>query len=138
MKYVERAFAKMKERNWDCIYFAIDVHGTFIKSTYKKDTHFEFYPGAEEVLKYMSTRPDIKMIMYTSSHASYTDCLFEELISKHIYFDYINENPEVETNKISDFSIKFHFDVILDDKAGFEAETDWKLLKETLEKYPSD
>lgn len=132
MEHVKRAFDKMKERKWDCIYFAIDIHGTVIKSTYNKDTHFEYYPNAEKVLKYLSTREDIKLIIYTSSHEGYINDLLNNFVEKHIYFDYVNENPEVDTNKLSDFSKKFHFDVLLDDKAGFEPDRDWPLLYQAL------
>jgi hypothetical protein len=137
MHHVDRAFEKMKERNWDCIYFAIDVHGTILKSTYKKDLKFEFYDGAEEVLRYMSTRDDIKMIVYSSSHKAYLESLIEFLLEKHIYFDYVNENPEVETNELSDFDSKLYFDVLLDDKAGFDPTTDWKRLLDSLSKHPN-
>lgn len=138
MNYVTKAFDKMRERKWDCIYFAIDLHGTVLKPTHKKDTHFEFYPGAEEVLRYLSTRNDIKLIIYTSSHNAYIESLMGTLLEKHIYFDYINENPEVETNELSDFNVKFHFDVLLDDKAGFDPDTDWKDLLNTISAESND
>lgn len=139
MNHIERAFDKMKERKWDCIYFAIDAHGTIFKSTYKKDNVFEYYPGAKEVLKYLSTRDDIKLILWTCSHPSYIDSLFKNCVFNHIYFDYVNENPEVETNELSNFSQKFYFDVVLDDKAGFNPETDWwKLFDLIVQKYPAE
>ena len=43
----------------------------------------------------------------------------------NINFDYINENPEINSNKLSDFSKKFYFNIGLDDKCGFDAEQDW-------------
>lgn len=138
MFHVDNAFKKMKERNWDCIYLAIDVHGTILKPTHKKDVHFEFYTGAEDALKYLSTRDDLKLIIYTSSHKAYIESLIEFFLEHHIYFDFVNENPEVESNVISDFDDKFHFDILLDDKAGFNGDTDWKPLIEAIEKYPTE
>ncbi len=138
MHHVDRAFEKMKERKWDCIYFAIDIHGVILKSNYKKGHYFEYYSGAEEVLRYLSTRDDIKLIMFSSSHKAYTEGLIGDMLEKHIYFDYVNENPEVETNELSDFETKFYFDVLLDDKAGFDPSTDWKRLLDTLAKHPNE
>lgn len=135
MQHVINAFSKMKERNWDCIYMAIDAHGTFLKPTYKKDSVFKFYDGSENVLKYLSTRKDIKLILFTSSHTEYISNLLNELVSRGIYFDYVNENPEIESDKISCFETKFYFDVLLDDKAGFNPETDWSRLLDTVEQY---
>lgn len=128
----------MKEKKWDCIYFAVDAHGTFIKSTYKQDKEFAYYPGAEETLKLISQRDDIKLILWTCSHPAYIESLFEDCVGRHIYFDYINENPEVETNELSNFEQKFYFDVVLDDKGGFDPETDWlKLYKLLTETFPA-
>ena len=56
-------------------------------------------------------------------------------LTRHkIFFRYVNENPEIESNKVSNFSQKFHCNVILDDKAGFEGDKDWIIVKEELEK----
>ena len=40
--------------------------------------------------------------------------------------DLINNNPEFKKTDICDFTEKFYFDILLDDKAGFEGEKDWK------------
>jgi len=126
----------MKEKKWDCIYLALDAHGTIIKPTHKKDVLFEYYPKAEEVLKYLSTREDIKIILYTSSHVAYIDSLVGDFLSRHIYIDYVNENPEVESNELSDFTDKFYFDIMLDDKGGFNPDTDWDKLNDAIKQYP--
>lgn len=43
-----------------------------------------------------------------------------------INFDYINENPEVNSTEYADFDTKLYFNVGLDDKFGFDVEEDWK------------
>jgi hypothetical protein len=47
---------------------------------------------------------------------------------------YFNENTAVENTATGNFSSKFYFSVLLDDKAGFNPETDWVLVKEQVEK----
>jgi hypothetical protein len=42
-----------------------------------------------------------------------------------INIDYINSNPDVVNTEYGDFSRKPYFNIIIDDKAGFEPETDW-------------
>ena len=34
------------------------------------------------------------------------------------------ENPEIESNRYANFTKKFYYDILLDDKAGFEP-NDW-------------
>lgn len=43
--------------------------------------------------------------------------------------DYINSNPEVTDKHYADYSLKFYINLILDDKAGFLPEEDWRALK---------
>ena len=53
-----------------------------------------------------------------------------------IHFDYVNENPEIHAlssdPKSSDFSDKFYFNVGIDDKFGFDPESDWVDLYDFL------
>ena len=45
-----------------------------------------------------------------------------------IKFDYINENPLEVNSELSDFSKKFYFNILLDDKAGFYPKEDWQIV----------
>ena len=52
-----------------------------------------------------------------------------------IKFDYLNENPECLTESHQgDYSKKFYFNLLLDDRAGFDYTTDWNILVETIER----
>ena len=44
----------------------------------------------------------------------------------------VNINEETENNDLSLFDEKTYFNVGIDDKFGFEAETDWKTIYEYL------
>jgi hypothetical protein len=128
----------IKQRNWDCIYVAVDVHGTILKPNYSSDEiPTEFYKNAIQTLSLMTRIKQIKLIMYTSSTPE--DCVKYDLLFQlhNIKFDFINENPDIISSGYGDFSKKPYFNVLLDDKAGFKANTkgfknDWWLLKDFL------
>jgi len=118
----------MHERNWDTIYVAVDWHDTMMKATYSNDDYgkYELYDWAEDVLKWMSDHKNIKLILFTSSHDEQVADFIQNMATRYgIMFDYHNGNPEVQNTETGDFSKKFYFNVLLDDKAGFEPEEDW-------------
>ena len=49
----------------------------------------------------------------------------------YMVFDYFNENPEVKNTATGDFSMKIYFNVMIDDKAGFE-KSDWENVVESV------
>ena len=124
-KIFDTAFRNMSERGWDRLYIMIDIHGTIFYPSYEKEEQYRWYPWAKEALQKLSERPDLKLILWSSSYIS--DITKYEVYMKlnNINFDYINENPEINSNKLSDFSKKFYFNIGLDDKCGFDAEQDW-------------
>lgn len=124
----DRAIQRMKKQNWDKIYILIDVHDTIIKGTYSKDETYTFYPYSIECLKLMSPIKEISMILWTSS---YEDKIKEylQLFRKHeINFDMTNRNHEVDNEELTCFDSKTYFNVGIDDKFGFNANTDWESL----------
>jgi len=130
----------MNGREWDTIYVAVDWHDTMMPSTYSNDKYgkYKLYPQAEEVLKWMSDNGNIRLILYTSSHGDQKADFIHNM--HHLYgidFEYHNGNPEVENSKFGCFDEKFYFNVLLDDKAGFDPETDWMDLKNNINKAQS-
>ena len=51
--------------------------------------------------------------------------LFKEL---NIEFDFINKNPEPNNTSYGYYEDKPYFNVLFEDKAGFDPETDWELV----------
>jgi hypothetical protein len=47
---IKRAFAKGRQRNWDKIYVAVDIHDTIVHGGYSKNIDKNFYPKAKEVV----------------------------------------------------------------------------------------
>jgi hypothetical protein len=125
-----RALQVKKKRGWDKIYFAIDLHDTITWSSYTKDEapKKEFFPFAIDALQALSKRRDVVLILYTSSYSEYLKDYLDTFIQNSIYFKYHNENPECPSTDIGDFSKKFYFNVLLDDKAGFDPVIDWKRI----------
>jgi len=129
IKAINKAFDIKEQRGWDRLYFAVDLHGTVFHSTHSNDgITVDFYPLAKEVLQMLAKRNDIILIMYTCSKPSDIekyDVLFRE---NNIIFDYFNRNPEVETKdgNYGHFDSKFYFNVLLEDKAGFDPMSDWE------------
>lgn len=133
---IERAFRKKIQggwHKWPFMYWAIDLHDVIIPGTYTKNNDGrEFYPNAKEVLKWLSDREDMKIILYTSSHDESAKEILEWMKGFGIEFDYFNENPECPNNMLCNFNKKFYFDMMLEDKAGFEGMEDWLTIKQTL------
>lgn len=134
---IQNSFKKVLERNWNKLYIAIDLHETVLKPTYDRNNiSTEFYPNAEETLRNLSKLEGIVLIMFTSSSKGDIEKYLSFFEEKRIKFDYVNENPEIPSTDYSDFSSKFYFNILLDDKAGFNGETDWlPFNNEFLVKY---
>jgi hypothetical protein len=132
---IKRAFEKARSRDWTKLYVIVDVHDTIVSANYSKENlPTNFYPHAKEVLQYLSTRSDIVLILWTSSHEKSLAEYQEFFFGHNIYFLYTNENPEVVTdpNGYCNYDKKMHFDIMIEDKAGFVPETDWQLAHETF------
>ena len=136
IKAFDSAFKRAQAKHWDYIYVLIDVHGTIFTPSYLNEEKYEFYPYAKEALQLLSKDPNIKLILWTSSTNQAALDYGVEFNRNKIYFDYLNCNPEVERQPTDpetlDLSSKYYFNIGIDDKFGFEPETDWKTIYEYL------
>ena len=112
------------ERGWNTLYWAIDLHDTVITGKYNKFNHGStLLPGAKKVLDYLYNHESHRTILWTSSHK---EAAIEACRTFDIKFHYFNENPECQNTELCDFGSKMYFNVLLDDKAGFDAlNGDW-------------
>jgi hypothetical protein len=128
LKAIHNALVIKEKRGWDRLYFAVDLHGTVLVPNYSLgDIPKEFYPMAKEVLQKLSSRNDIVLIIYTCSFPNEIEEYLNYFKSHGINFDYVNSNPEVKTKEggVGYFKDKFYFNVLLEDKAGFDPLTEW-------------
>lgn len=132
---IKKTFEMKAIKGWPEVYFCIDLHGTIIPSGKNSDDKtdvLEFYPYAKEVLQWLSRRKDIMMILWTSTPVHRLAHVWHWLGNNRIHFDFLNSNTHAKSTPRSDFDRKFYFSVLLDDRAGFEPETDWLAIKNEL------
>ena len=130
---IERAFRWKKERDWDTLYWMIDVHNTILEGKYTNDQDLTPSDDAIEVLKWITDREDQKIIIWTSSYAEHFERLKKHYFDNFgIVLDFHNSNPECGNIGYADFTNKPYFNILLDDKACFEPDSDWKLIKDEL------
>jgi hypothetical protein len=133
---VEICLRHAREKNWDKVYWAIDIHGTILKPNYKRnDISTEFYPFAIETLQLISKRTDIALILYTCSYPHEIEQYLALFADHSIQFDYVNQNPEIANGGYGYYQDKFYFNVLMDDKAGFDGEHDWKEVLMVIQKF---
>ena len=127
-KSFDGAFKRMKDRNWEKIYVLVDIHDTVFEACYHEKEEHKWYPFAKEALDIMSHAQQISLILWTSTYENIINDYVEYFKTNGIRFDYINRNTETENTSLSCFDEKTYFNVGIDDKFGFEAETDWEII----------
>jgi hypothetical protein len=135
-------FEYKEKRGWDKTYWFFDIHGTILKPNYQYGKiPKDFYPHAKEAMQLISKLDDVCMVLYTCSHPHEIEQYLEFFKENDINFHYVNENPEVATdlNGYGCYDKKPYINVLFEDKAGFNPETEWLEVLELLkEKYGSD
>lgn len=132
--HIEKVFTVDKlKRGWSTIYWLVDVHGVIIPSSWHKANDFRFINDwCPLVLRWISDQPDQRLILWTSSFPAEGATIIEWLQKHGIHVDHYNHNPEEKNTDFADFSRKPYFNILIDDKAGFEPETDWGVIRKTL------
>ena len=132
---IENCLRHAKEKGWAKTYWAFDIHGTIVKPNFRRDEiSREFYPGAVEVLQKLNSHKEIVKILYTCSYPVEITQYIEYFAQHGIHFDYVNQNPEISDGGYGYYQNKFYFNVLMDDKAGFDGETDWLQINKIIDK----
>jgi len=130
LKWIEKMFIHAEKKQWYETYWLFDVHGVISKPDYRKDVkEINYYPYAKETLQFITKhRPDIIMIMFTSSYPEEIKIYMDIFKKDDIHFKYVNENPEISDSKGSFgyYYQKPYYNVLLDDKSGFDPYEDWE------------
>ena len=134
LTWIEKMFNHAEERKWYETYWFIDLHGVISKPDYRKTVkEIEYYEYVKETLQYITkNRPDIIMILFTSSYPDELRIYMKQFENDNIFFKYVNENPEITDLKgnFGCYDKKPYYNVLIDDKCGFEPLTDWQPLYE--------
>lgn len=104
----------------------MDIHQTVLYPDYDNKQELKFYPYAKEVLQYLSNREDISMGVFTCSYPQEIQKYMKFFEENGIVFEHVNKNTEVDNTAYGYYEDKPYFNVLFEDKAGFDAENDWE------------
>ena len=136
VRQFRKAFQRKKERGWKHIYVFVDIHDTIFPSDYGEGKSFKYHVNAHKVLQMLSNRRDVVLGIYTASHPEAIAGYLDKFQEDKILFQLINENPLEKNTKYACFDKKPYFNVLIDDKAGFDASGDWYPILKYLEENP--
>lgn len=126
---INNCLRNARTKGWEKTYWAFDVHGTILKPTFQKGVpSSEYYPFAKEALQLVTLRKDITTILFTCSHPHEIVTYIDFFRQDGIVFDYVNENPETLSGAYGNYSQKFYFNILFEDKAGFDPFTEWEMV----------
>jgi hypothetical protein len=138
LRWIKTMFKYSEQRQWYETYWFFDFHGVISKPDYrKKEKEVIYYPYAKETLQYITAnRPDIVMILFTSSYPEEIKVYVDKMKQDNIIFKYINENPEISDAKgcFGCYDKKPYYNVLFDDKCSFSPEKDWKSIYKYFKK----
>lgn len=133
MNHIVKAFKDKKQKGWKKLYMLVDLHGVIISGEYNRlNVGAKIFNGAIEVLSNWTKREDICLILWSPIYEDSLADIIPRLKEVGIQFDYVNKNPENKSGELCDFSEKFYFDIVFDDKAGFYGFSDWYKVKSAL------
>ncbi len=84
------------------------------------------------MLQRLSKRKDVTLILYTCSHPHEIVEYLKFFEDNEIHFKYVNENLDCPNTAFGCFDKKFYYNIMLEDKAGFDASEDWDEIDEAL------
>ena len=128
---IERAYKTLDERNWDKIFVGLDLHGTVMDSNYK-DANGSLLKVALEPLQKISNLPEVSIILFSCCYEKDYETYLKLFHDNGINVDYFNENPAVENTRAGCFDKKFYYSILLDDKAGFNPDKDWNVVRKSF------
>lgn len=132
-KAITNCLQQASIKGWAKTYWAFDIHGTMLYPTFQSGVlSTRFYPYVQEVMRLLGKRSDIVLILYTCSYPHEIVEYLKYFESHGIHFHYVNENPDVCAGAYGHYDRKFYFNVLFEDKAGFDPLTDWKLVYDLL------
>jgi len=126
---IRKTFEISFKKEWYNTYWVFDIHGTILKPTYNLNfNNEEFYPYAKSALQLISNRSDIIMILWTCSYPNEIEKYVKFFKELNINFNHINENPGISSNmgNFGYYERKFYFNVLFEEKSGFDPEIEWK------------
>lgn len=116
---VIRAYNVAEERDWDVVYWSIDLHGTVLQSNYSNAEFVFIDDKVVPALQKIRALPETRIILWSSINAEDELKIRKLFEDNGIAVDYVNQNPEIVSTGTGNFDAKFYFSILVDDKAGF-------------------
>lgn len=126
---IKRAYSIMRERNWDTVYWAVDLHDTVLRANYETGGYEWISADAHNALRAITSLPETKLIIWSSVHDADKQGVLDFFKHQGIEVFGFNENPDVPNTVTGNFDQKFYFSVLVDDKAGFNYE-EWPFVQQ--------
>lgn len=128
IKAVDRAYRVMRERKWNTVYWCIDLHDTCLKANYQNGGYEWINDQCVQTLRLIADRVESEIILWSSAYPKQQEEIVDFFCDHGIPVLAFNENPMEANTVTGDFSKKFYFSVLIDDKAGFDPAEDWYKL----------
>ena len=116
---IEQAYDKTAERNWDRVYWALDLHGTCLKSTYVPFTYEWLGDYTKSALQRLVAHPETHLILWSSVQEEEKPHILKFFEDAGIRISGFNSNPMEPGTLTCNVAEKFYMSIIVDDKAGF-------------------
>lgn len=113
------AYEKTHARGWDKVYWALDLHDTCFRSTYRKFEYEWINDYVKDALVRLTAHPETHLILWSSVFEEEKAHIIKFFTDAGIRVTGFNQNPYEPGNETSCFDEKMYMSVIIDDKAGF-------------------
>jgi hypothetical protein len=123
IEHIKDRREKQLSGKWTNLYWCIDLHGVILPINREHKDIMEPYAKSIETLHHLSSLDNQKLILWTSTSNERIESVIKWFLNNDVQFDYFNKNEDCVSKEYADFSGKFYFDILLDDKAGFDPET---------------
>ena len=130
---IEKSYELKNIKKWEKVFWMIDVHDTIFPGYYMKNQLLNFFPHSKDVLQFLTKQDDACLILYTCSYEHEINKMLSHFEKNNIHFEFTNKNEHVSNTSFGCYTKKPYFNILLEDKAGFES-SDWIKIKNTLEK----
>lgn len=131
---IEAAYQKTAERNWDRVYWALDLHGTCLKSTYKQFEYDWLGDYTKTALQRLVAHPETHLILWSSVQEEEKSHILKFFEDAGIRISGFNSNPFEQGTVTCNVAEKFYMSIIVDDKAGFHP-TEWLAIPNFVDIY---
>jgi len=138
-----KAWQEAKDKGYDHVVIAVDLHGTIVDSKV-----FNTTPGSfEDKVNSSIFRSALVALQKLSAHTSVSMFIYSGTKKLHLYrlIDMLNEKYEININlnygsdtqhASQSFKRKPYYGILIDDKAGFDPDTDWWEINDLIQNLP--